>query len=361
MNDKWLRIIGITLMMWMSVSVNDYFSRPFTWNIGLQFLLSLLTIVGTWHVSRFVILTVRQRYPKVKQIFWRLILSVFLGVLANALVFWPTNLLQYLLLHQTLRGFEKQQRASFTINNHELSLWAYGVDLVEAGFVFLFFWILYESILFVVDSRNMINRLRKAEREKEILEKVNLQSQLEALKQQVNPHFLFNSLNALGSLIEDDPKQAAVFLEELSTVYRYLLRSNDQNLITLAAELDFIHSYTHLLQTRYGAGLQLLIEVEERCKTYQIPPLTLQLLVENAVKHNKILQEAPLTITIATDTLQQLAVTNNLQRKNSRIHSNGVGLNNILTKYKMLGLTLPVIEEDESRFSVLLPLIQPAG
>ena len=358
MNDKWLRIIGITLMMLVPISVNDYFARPFTWQVGMEFLLSFIAVAGTWHISRFVILTVRERYPKLKQIFWRLILSMVLGVLANALLLWPTNLLRYLLVHHSLEGFEKERQAIFTINDHQLSLWIYGMDLVEAGSAFLFFWILYESVLFVSDSRNIIIRLRKAEREKEILEKVNLQSQLEALKQQVNPHFLFNSLNALGSLIEDDPKQASVFLEELSTVYRYLLRSNDQNLITLAAELDFIHSYMHLLQTRYGVALHLSIEVEERFKNYQIPPLTLQLLVENAVKHNKILKEAPLTITITTDDLQQLAVTNNLQRKNSRIHSNGVGLNNILTKYKMLGLALPVIQEDEKQFSVLLPLIE---
>lgn len=357
-NDTWLRLTGITLLMLVSVSVNEYHHLPFTWKIPVRIVVSLIAIVGTWQVNRWIIFAFRERYPGRKQIFKRLFFVFFIGISANMLIFWPTSMARYWLIHGSLEGFTKTTYAVFTINNHPLSLWFYGADLVQAGVTFLFFWTLYESIFFVVDSLNVTKRLQKAEHEKAILEKVNLQSQLEALKQQVNPHFLFNSLNALGTLIEEDPKQASVFLEELSTVYRYLLRSNDQNLITLAAELDFIHSYTHLLKTRYGLGLNLEIKVDTAHKNYQIPPLTLQLLVENAVKHNIILPEAPLTITIVTNPLHQLVITNNLQRKNARIHSNGVGLNNILTKYKMLGQTLPTVHENEKQFAVFLPLIE---
>lgn len=357
-NDIWLRLTGITLLMLVSVSVNDYLSLPFTWKIPVRMLISFISVAGTWQINRLIIFTLRERFPGRKQIFKRLFFGFFIGAAANILLLWPTGIAQYWLIHGSLAGFTEETYAVFTINNHPLSLWFYGADLVQAGTIFLFFWMMYESIFFVVDSLNITKRLQKAEHEKAILEKVNLQSQLEALKQQVNPHFLFNSLNALGTLIEDDPKQASVFLEELSTVYRYLLRSNDQNLITLAAELEFIHSYMHLLKTRYGLGLNWVINVDAAHKNYQIPPLTLQLLVENAVKHNVILPESPLTISIFTTSLPQLVITNNLQRKNARIHSNGVGLNNILTKYKMLGHTLPVIQENETQFSVLLPLIE---
>lgn len=344
--------------MLVSVSVNDYLHLPFTWKIPFRILVSFIAVVGTWQVNRLIIFSLRDRLPGRKQIFKRLFFGFFIGVAANMLLLWFTGIARYWLVHGSLAGFTKETYAVFTINNHQLSLWFFGADLVQAGTIFLFLGMMYESIFFVVDSLNITKRLQKAEHEKAILEKVNLQSQLEALKQQVNPHFLFNSLNALGTLIEEDPKQASVFLEELSTVYRYLLRSNDQNLITLAAELDFIHSYMHLLKTRYGLGLNLMIDVDATHKNYQIPPLTLQLLVENAVKHNIILPEEPLTIRIFTNPLHQLVITNNLQRKNARIHSNGVGLNNILTKYKMLGLAVPVIQEDEILFSVLLPLIE---
>jgi two-component system LytT family sensor kinase len=114
----------------------------------------------------------------------------------------------------------------------------------------------------------------------------------------------------------------------------------------------------HSLKTRYGSELNWLINVDAAHTTYQIPPLTLQLLVENAVRHNIILPEEPLTVTIFTNSPHQLVITNNLQRKNAWIHSNGVGLNNILTKYKMLGLAVPVIQEDETQFNVLLPMIE---
>lgn len=357
-NDTWLRLTGITLLMLVSVSVNDYLSLPFTWQIPVRVLISFIFVVGTWQANRLIIFTLRERYPGRKQLFKRLFFGFFIGITANMLLLWSTGITRYWLIHGSLTGFTKETYAVFTINNHPLSLWFYGADLVQASAIFLFFWIMYESIFFVVDSLNITKRLQKAEHEKAILEKVNLQSQLEALKQQVNPHFLFNSLNALGSLIEDDPKQASVFLEELSTVYRYLLRSNEQNLITLAAELEFIHSYMHLLKTRYGSGLNLLINVDSSHTTYRIPPLTLQLLVENAVKHNIILPEEPLTITIFTNSLHQLVITNNLQRKNARIHSNGVGLNNILTKYKMLGQMLPTVHENGTQFAVYLSLIE---
>lgn len=115
------------------------------------------------------------------------------------------------------------------------------------------------------------------------IRQLHMQRQLDVLKQQVNPHFLFNSLNSLLSLIEDDPKQAGLFVEELSSVYRYVLRSNQaDNLTDLDTELDFIQSYFHLLRTRHASGLELVVCVEEGARARLLPPLTLQLLVENA-------------------------------------------------------------------------------
>lgn len=185
-------------------------------------------------------------------------------------------------------------------------------------------------------------------------ETATLQSQLDALKQRVNPRFPVNSLNVLDSLIEDDPRQTRVFLEELSTVYHYLLRSNDRHLIELGTELDFIHSYFHLLKTRHGSGLRMNITVDD---SYRIPPLTLQLLVENAVKHNIVLPEQPLNIDITTDSQPHLQVRNNVQRKTVRVVSNGIGLTNILTKYQMLNQPEPTIAKQGGEFVVTLPLI----
>ena len=196
--------------------------------------------------------------------------------------------------------------------------------------------------------------------ETEKLKKTNLQSQLEGLKQQVNPHFLFNSLNSLSSLIDEDPNRAEAFIDELSSVYRYLLQSNMAELTTLATELEFIRSYFHLQQTRYGGGLSLVIHVDDNYLDDQLPPLTLQLLVENAIKHNIVGVDQPLRIEIRTDLTGRLVVTNNLQRKVTRVQSNGVGLANILTKYQLLSKLAVRVEEHSGQFIVTLPLFSQA-
>ncbi|GAA4419599.1 hypothetical protein GCM10023187_54060 [Nibrella viscosa] len=190
------------------------------------------------------------------------------------------------------------------------------------------------------------------------LKELHMQQQLDVLKQQVNPHFLFNSLNSLIALIEEDPRQAGTFAEELSSVYRYVLRANDHNLTDLQTELDFIQSYYHLLKTRYGRGLDLVVAIDEQCGHHKLPPLTLQLLVENAVKHNEVGADRPLRIEICTDQQAQLSVRNTLQKKPARVLSNGVGLSNIMAKYRMLGQPAPVVQETNGLFVVTLPLIR---
>jgi two-component system LytT family sensor kinase len=183
--------------------------------------------------------------------------------------------------------------------------------------------------------------------------------QMRALQSQINPHFLFNSLNTLSSLIDESPRQANDFVDELSSVYRYLLRSNENELTTLDLELTFIHSYFHLLRTRFGSNVSLEVSIDETFNKAWLPPLTLQLLVENAVKHNIVLPEAPLLIRIRTTDQKQLIVENTLQRKPLRVESNGVGLSNISIKYQLLNQPDPMIEEQDGWFRVTLPLLVP--
>ena len=183
--------------------------------------------------------------------------------------------------------------------------------------------------------------------------------QMRALQSQINPHFLFNSLNTLSSLIDERPHQATDFVDELSTVYRYLLRSNETDLTPLSVELRFIHSYFHLLRTRFGNNVDLEVAIDIAYEEALLPPLTLQLLVENAVKHNVILPEQPLIIRIRTTNQQQLIVENSLQRKNLHVESTGIGLSNIATKYRLLNQPTPTIEEYKGWFRVTLPLLLP--
>ena len=144
----------------------------------------------------------------------------------------------------------------------------------------------------------------------------------------------------------------------MSSVYRYLLRTNDQKLTTLQTELAFIDSYYHLLRTRYGAGIDLKKNIDAPFLEYRIPPLTLQLLFENAVKHNIVSTDQPLVIRMVTNADSCLTVSNTLQRKSiNRVNSTQKGLLNILTKYQLLGQAVPRVEETTDSFVVILPLI----
>jgi hypothetical protein len=212
-------------------------------------------------------------------------------------------------------------------------------------------------VLLAYESIHSFDHWQESEQTVETLSKAQLRAQLDALRQQVNPHFLFNSLNSLISLIDENPHQAGMFAEELSSVYRYLLRANELPLTSLAAELDFVQSYYHLLKTRHGDSLTLITRIQPGLEDRKLPPLTLQLLIENAVKHNVILPEQTLTISLTTDEQQRLTVSNNLQRKPGNVLSNGIGLSNILHQYRMLGQPTPVIEDDGETFRVTLALV----
>ncbi|HTM94132.1 MAG TPA: histidine kinase, partial [Flavisolibacter sp.] len=193
--------------------------------------------------------------------------------------------------------------------------------------------------------------------EKEKLQQLTLQQEFETLKSQVNPHFLFNCFNTLSSLIAEDRKQAEVFLNELSKVYRYLLRNNEDGLSSLQTEIRFIESYYRLLKTRHGEAVQLSIETDKKYDHYLLPSLTLQLLVENAVKHNVLSKNKPLVIDIFTTAGNKLVVSNNLQLRTLKVPSNKIGLDNIKTKYELLNQAGFQILKDQKTFSVVLPLI----
>jgi sensor histidine kinase YesM len=193
--------------------------------------------------------------------------------------------------------------------------------------------------------------------EKELLEQLQLQNEFDSLKSQVNPHFLFNCFNTLSSLISEDTRQAETFLDEMSKVYRYLLRSNEDGLTTLEKELQFISSYFKLLKSRYGNALEFKIEVDKTYETYLLPSLSLQLLVENAVKHNIVSKQMPLVIDIFTTTGNKLIVNNNLQLKLIKASSTGIGLENIRSKYELLEQPGFQVLEDDKNFTVVLPLL----
>jgi LytS/YehU family sensor histidine kinase len=202
-----------------------------------------------------------------------------------------------------------------------------------------------------------VNEWNKLAVESEALKRENLQSQLDSLKEQVKPHFLFNSLSTLIGLIDEDKVRAKKFVEELAFVYRYLLQSNEKELITLEDELSFIKAYYYLLKTRFEDRVMLDIYVDKAAAQQMIPPLTLQILLENAVKHNIVSQDIPLHVVISQKDKSHLVVTNNLQRRPQQIPSTQTGLANLAAKYQLMQQPGPEIMETASDFSVQITLI----
>jgi sensor histidine kinase YesM len=202
----------------------------------------------------------------------------------------------------------------------------------------------------------LLNQWQKALFDAERLKQENLQSQFAALKNQVNPHFLFNSLNTLATIIPEDPNQAVEFVQKLSSVYRYLLQYKDDETVELKTELDCIEAYFFLQKIRFGDNLQVKINVPKEYHSKLIPPLTLQILVENAIKHNIISKQKPLEVDIYVDDVGMLVTRNNLQKKKSVESSTKIGLQNLVNRYGYIYNKTIDIFETEKDFLVKVPL-----
>ncbi len=228
--------------------------------------------------------------------------------------------------------------------NSQLLISFMGVALVNALCVFL----LDVLVFFLQQHRTLKdegNKKRKA------------QYQYAQLKQQLNPHFLFNSLNILDYLVQHEPRQrASDFIKKMAGVYRYLLDTGENKLVTVQEELRFVGMYTDLLKERFPAGLYLQVEVNEFNAKRQIIPCGLQILIENATKHNIVNAEYPLYIRIFVEK-DRIVVQNNVQPRMNRDESTGIGLANIQKQYKDIANKRISIKRGKNKFAVKLPLI----
>lgn len=188
------------------------------------------------------------------------------------------------------------------------------------------------------------------------LQKENAVLQYRQLKSQINPHFLFNSLNALVSLINKDRDLAVKYTRELSAVYRYVLTRDQQDTVTVSEEMEFIRNYIGILKTRFNDGLQFRFDIRPSDLDRTVPPMSLQLLIENAVKHNAISEERPLEIDVTSDG-HCLCVSNNVSPRMSDSEKTGTGLENLSKKYAILAGRDISIYSDKNMFSVKLPLL----
>ncbi|SDK64820.1 Histidine kinase [Catalinimonas alkaloidigena] len=224
--------------------------------------------------------------------------------------------------------------------------------------------IITTAVTSIFEATYFFQRWKLSVVESEQLKRQTVQSQLESLKTQVSPHFLFNSLNTLATLIPEDPALSVQFVEKLSEVYRYLLQNRTQEVVLLATELNFVNAYLFLLRIRFAESLRVDVAVpDEEQRAASVPPIVVQMLVENAVKHNIVSRQRPLYLHIGVEG-DALVVRNTLQRKPVRPEeSTGVGLANIRTRYRFLTNQELILQETDREFIVRLPLlrvVQPA-
>lgn len=204
-------------------------------------------------------------------------------------------------------------------------------------------------------SRSFLQNWRAAELNSAQLQKEGMKAQFDSLKSQVNPHFLFNSLNALTNLIYEDQDKAALFVKQLSEVYRYVLDTQGKEIVPLTDEVKFLRSYMFLQQIRFGNKLKVDVNLND--VNAHVAPLVLQMLVENAIKHNIVSNDQPLTINIFPQD-GNIVVQNNLQKKNVLPEeSKGIGLENIRSRYRFLSDKIVDVVNDGNLFTVKLPML----
>jgi ligand-binding sensor domain-containing protein len=243
------------------------------------------------------------------------------------------------------RNFENASEKSFTFTIRK-PLW------MRWWFIILFFTTIGLLLYWYIKGRE--KRLHTLER----LEKEKIKSQFETLRNQVNPHFLFNSFNTLISEIEDDPKRAVQYVEHMADFFRSIVTYREKDVITLEEEINIIKDYLFIQRKRYGDAFRVNINVtREEEQQYHLAPLTLQLLAENAIKHNAVLKENPLVLDIFVEA-GQLIIRNNINPKLHPEKSAGLGLQNIQKRYELLTKKTVVISNDDEFFTVIIPLIK---
>lgn len=328
--------------------------------------------VRTYTIIFFVcVLAYIVRLAKVDLFGWRFQFYLFLTSLILIPVFWETLRLVNHYLDKVL-PFDRNISARIIT---QLALGAVIGILIRTGIYFfgepqlpfkldeLFAaatWAIYPIVTVAVNlgffTNYFIGRWKDSLIKAERLEKEKSQVQFDNLKNQLNPHFLFNALTSLNSLIFEDQKLASEFLQQLAKVYRYLLQNKDKNFVTLKTELDFIQHYVSLLETRFHGALKINFNITEAAKERAIVPVTIQMLIENGLKHN-IADHARQLIIDIFSVGDYLVVSNNLQKRKVVETSNKQGLENLKSLYRFLTDKPILIEQTTDRFYVKVPLI----
>lgn len=333
-DDIWFFIIGVFIL---SLIIDFLFSNSFVkygFNDAIfSWSISLLFTIGNWSVMRWMMRLLRKKWPSFQDNIKRSVL-LFVCMISTVLII---DIIGNILLAY-----------AFGDSYHALSKSRILIPILIISTMIL---AIYEAIYYY-------KRLKTYIRNEEQAKQLVVQAKLDALRNQARPHFLFNSLNTLRDIIDQDTKaDAKQFVDKLSDVYRFILDTGNSNLVMLRDELKFAKSYIHIQSERFGDNLNLEWQISENVLDQQVVPMSLQLLLENAIKHNVISRAKPLTIKVYTANAQ-LVVENNIQLKSTQLPSTKLGLKNIEKRYALISDKKPIINNNSLIFSVSIPLIQ---
>ncbi len=336
LNDIKFRIIGIPAVALIGQTL-FYSDMVFSGRYPLfkVFGMAVLVAVVVWETNRLVLIAVRHRFPGLKNTAQRLVWLLFLmailtAVVSSAIVFFNSSV--------NMWGNRATWRTYLSAYIIRFSI----LMLIAA---------IYEGIYF-------FRQWKLSYLEMLSLKRSNLQRELDLLIAQVNPHLLFHSLNTLSAIMSEDKKSAVRFVDELARVYRYLLQNTERDWATLETELHFAASYLFILKMRFGDGLIYKENIASDCLDRQLPPLTLKVLIEDAIAQNIVSTNHPLSIFVYTDLKHQLVVSHNVQHKTLLVKRRRHGLTNLAKKFQLLTDKPIVIEEDDNEFEVRLPLLK---
>lgn len=333
-NDFWFSVIGIIILSFVtSYLFNSSFFQKHLEEAAITWVISLFFTICNWLFMRTVLIYLRIKFPAFRDNAKRIALVFIIMIISVILIDTLGNIL---LAYIYGDSYNPASRARVLLPIVIIS------TMIQA---------IYEAIYHYI-------RLKKSVREEEQAKQMIVQAQLDALRNQAQPHFLFNTLNTLRDIIDQNSKEEAKeFVDKISDVYRFILESGNADLIAIRDELKFAKSYIHIQKERFGDNLKINWDIDESKQDALIIPMSLQILLENAIKHNVVSKSKPLVVDVKIED-SCLVVENKIQAKSSQLPSTKVGLINIKKRYALISDKSPLIENDGNRFIVSLPLLE---
>lgn len=334
-NTNWkISITFSTLLSAFNLLNNSqyYFESNFT-SIFLSWIATFVFLLASWYIISFLLAFVEKSSRIISNLNKILILVLCTGVLLS--------------LFFIIGIYARNEITDLAPRRENV-----GFFIALRGFVSIFFIYIFQYAL------NSSAKAREVLLQNQTLKTENVRARFEILRQQVNPHFLFNSLSTLRSMIRSNNKNSEIFVLKLSEIYRQLLLKREKEIVTLKEELDFVNDYMFMLFARFEKMLSVNIDIPESFLNLKIPTFSLQLLLENCIKHNIISQDKPLKINIFYTSPDSLIIENNLQPKLSQSEQSGFGLQNLKQRYILSGVPDGIhVFSDESVFRVKIKLL----